>query len=110
MTMFAGVAIVLAGAGLYRVVAFLLAQRTREIGIRVALGAKRASVTKMVLQQGLRPTVVGVVATAATLIPSRRGDPRRSNCGAQGRVGARGGGLLGRQHAAYPQLLMPGAF
>ncbi len=61
MTIFAGVAIVLAGVGLYGVVAFLVSQRTREIGIRMALGARRASVTKMVLQQGLRPTLVGVI-------------------------------------------------
>ncbi len=61
VTIFAGVAIVLAGVGLYGVVAFLLSQRTREIGIRMALGARRASVTKMVLQQGLRPTLVGVI-------------------------------------------------
>ena len=61
VTMFAGVVIVLAGVGLYGVVAFLVSQRTREIGIRIALGAKRASVTKMVLQQGLRPTVAGVI-------------------------------------------------
>ena len=61
VTMFAGVAIVLAGVGLYGVVAFLVSQRTREIGIRMALGARRGSVTKMVLQQGLRPTVAGVI-------------------------------------------------
>ena len=61
VTMFAGVAIVLAGVGLYGVVAFLVSQRTREIGIRMALGAKRGRVTKMVLQQGLRPTIAGVI-------------------------------------------------
>ena len=65
VTMFAGVAIVLVGVGLYGVVAFLVSQRTREIGIRMALGAKRASVTKMVLQQGLRPTLAGVILGVA---------------------------------------------
>jgi putative ABC transport system permease protein len=59
---FACVAIVLAAVGLYGVVAFLVSQRTREIGIRMALGARRASVTGMILRQGLRPTILGVLA------------------------------------------------
>ena len=60
ITAFAGVAIVLAGVGLYGVVAFLVSQRTREIGIRMALGAKGTSVTGMVIRQGLAPTLLGV--------------------------------------------------
>jgi len=42
-------------------VAFLVSQCTREIGIRMALGARRGRVTKKVLQQGLRPTIAGVI-------------------------------------------------
>ena len=41
--------------------AFLVSQCTREIGIRMALGARRGRVTKKVLQQGLRPTIAGVI-------------------------------------------------
>jgi putative ABC transport system permease protein len=61
VAIFAGVAVMLVGVGLYGVVAYLASRRTREIGIRIALGARRASVTKMVLQQGLRPTFLGIV-------------------------------------------------
>lgn len=65
---FAGVSIVLAGVGLYGVVAFLVAQRTREIGIRMALGARRANVSRMVLRQGLRPTGAGVIVGLALAV------------------------------------------
>jgi len=58
---FALTAVVLAGVGLYGIVAFIVAQRTPEIGLRMALGAGRAEVTRLVVTQGLWPTTIGVV-------------------------------------------------
>jgi putative ABC transport system permease protein len=50
----------LAAVGLYGVVAFTTAQRTREIGIRMAWGAERGDVLKLVVGQGLRLALLGV--------------------------------------------------
>ena len=52
----------LALGGLYGVLSHLVLRRTREIGVRVALGASRADITRMVVWQGLSPVVVGLVA------------------------------------------------
>ena len=58
---FAGVAVVLAATGIYGVMAYAVTQRTREIGIRVALGAGRARVMGLVLGQSAIVTVIGIV-------------------------------------------------
>jgi hypothetical protein len=58
---FAGIAAGLAAVGLYGVVAYSVAQRRREIGIRLAVGAGTGRVQRMVLGEGMRLTVVGVV-------------------------------------------------
>ena len=58
---FGGVALFLAMLGIYGVVAYLVAQRTREIGIRVALGSTRGAILKLVLREGLQLVVAGLV-------------------------------------------------
>jgi predicted permease len=57
---FAGAAALLAAVGLYGVVSYVVARRVREIGIRVALGANRSGIIKLVLSQGMRPALIGL--------------------------------------------------
>jgi putative ABC transport system permease protein len=66
---FAGVALLLASIGIYGAVAYTVAQRTGEIGVRMALGAQTRDVLRLILHQGMKPVLsglaVGIIATFA---------------------------------------------
>jgi putative ABC transport system permease protein len=69
---FGGLALLLASVGIYGVIAFVVSQRTREIGVRMALGARPADVLRMVLREGMTLVGAGVVlGVAASLMLTR---------------------------------------
>src|SRR5579863_5220484 len=69
---FATLSLVLAGVGLFGVMSYIAAQRTTEIGIRVALGAKRDQVMRKMLLDGMRPAVFGLVVGLAASLEAGR--------------------------------------
>jgi putative ABC transport system permease protein len=72
LALFAGLALAIAATGLSGVTALMVSQRTREIGIRMALGAQSNEVLRMVLMQGMSVIAVGLaVGTVAALLFSR---------------------------------------
>jgi predicted permease len=66
LLMFAFVSLVLAAVGLFGVVSYIAAQRTTEIGVRIALGAQRKQVVGLVLRDGLRPALIGLALGLVT--------------------------------------------
>ena len=59
---FAGVSLLLASIGIYGVLAYMVSQRSREIGLRMALGAKRADILKLVVTRGVVLSMAGIAA------------------------------------------------
>jgi putative ABC transport system permease protein len=61
LSLFSGIALVLASVGIYGLMSYSVAQRSRELGVRIALGADRADVLRLVLRQGMSLALTGIV-------------------------------------------------
>jgi ABC-type antimicrobial peptide transport system permease subunit len=72
VTLFAAVALIVTAAGIAGVVSFSVNQRTTEIGVRMALGASRSSVVRMIVRQGLSPVTVGLTLGVALALAMTR--------------------------------------
>jgi putative ABC transport system permease protein len=72
LSIFAAVALVLAAIGIYGVMSYSVEQQTQELGIRMALGAGRGAVLKLVLRQGMTPALIGVAAGLAIAFGATR--------------------------------------
>jgi ABC-type antimicrobial peptide transport system permease subunit len=64
-----GLALALAAIGLYGIMAFWVTQRTREIGLRMAIGGERATIVRFVLGRGLTPVIFGLAAGLLAALP-----------------------------------------
>jgi ABC-type antimicrobial peptide transport system permease subunit len=68
LSIFAGIALILAAIGIYGLMSYAVEQQTQDLGIRMALGADRAQILKLIIRQGMTSTLIGVaVGLAAAL-------------------------------------------
>ena len=67
---FAALVLILSAIGIYGLIAYSVGQRTQEIGIRMALGAKAADISRMILREGMEITAIGSAIGFALAIPS----------------------------------------
>jgi putative ABC transport system permease protein len=72
LAVFAGVALVLAAVGIYSVLSYIVRGRSREIGIRRALGAQRADILRLVIVEGISPAFLGIAAGTIAALASAR--------------------------------------
>jgi putative ABC transport system permease protein len=69
---FAGIALLLAAVGIYSVLSYIVRGRSREIGIRTALGARTSDVLRLVIVEGMSPALVGVAAGTIAALASAK--------------------------------------
>ena len=87
LTIFAGLALVLAAVGIYGVMSYAVTQRTQEIGIRMALGARSARCAALIIRHGMTMTLIGVALGVGGAYCPHAGDGNaavRSNADRQG--------------------------
>ncbi|MBV9770107.1 MAG: FtsX-like permease family protein, partial [Bryobacterales bacterium] len=72
LSIFAGLALVLAAIGIYGLMSYSVEQRTQELGIRMALGADRGNMLKLVVRQGMLLSLIGVVVGLAASLSLNR--------------------------------------
>jgi putative ABC transport system permease protein len=72
MAAFATLALVLAAIGVYGVMSYAVARRTQEVGIRMALGARRGQVLAMVLREGMRTIVIALIVGLVVAVATTR--------------------------------------
>jgi ABC-type antimicrobial peptide transport system permease subunit len=105
LSIFGLLALSLAAIGLYGVMAYAVSQRTRELGIRISVGAERRDIFKLILGQGLAISVVGLLAGMVAALPLTR-LTARCQCNRSGYVHRDRRTALGRHIAG---MLFPGA-
>jgi putative ABC transport system permease protein len=72
LSILGGLGLLLTAVGIYGVTAYIVAQRTREIGVRMALGAQASDIVKLIMRQGIKLTVIGAIIGLAVGLAGMR--------------------------------------